>query len=296
MKKCVRLRNIAAFFLLASVAFTGLVSCDAYNFSGPQPEDQQNIYVFPDEMLGTWKEEPYTTDIDFSVPINNNGGDKYILPGVNLSNEDSNFYVITRHHVSFNTSTEERVVKGAWPRLINGKERLYPQPYTGYWNHLQTINYDSLNRPVDTADNYILYGNRIFEKTKDRLLETGYPYYEEEDTIVILKKDTIYIDLGRYAFLRKLTDSLYAFNIKKGYLGESDQNWWMLMLIEITADNKLVQWEPSGKSGELGCMFYDRPGKSDYFYFDCHWRTAEVLQLKTTGYFSKSATLKKVIQ
>lgn len=284
--------------LPAVVLIMLLTSCNVYNFSKPQPADRENIYVFPDAMLGKWKEEPFTGDIDFTVPVGNNGGDKYIhniQTGKKINDEDEGFYTVTKQTVSFTTSSEERIVKGAWPRLVNGNEFLYPYQHPKYRHYLQEIKYDSLKRPVDTVDNYILYGNRVFEKTQDRLLEAGYHYYEEKDTIVMLKKDTIYIDLGRYAFLRKLTDSLYAFNIKKGYLGESDQDWWMLILLEITEDNKLVQWEPSDKSDELDCMFYDRSGKSNYYlYFDCHWTTAELLQLKAKGYFTKSGTLKKV--
>lgn len=292
---------LAVLRLLLSVVVLIILmnSCDVYNFSTPQPADRENIYVFPDAMLGKWKEEPYTSDIDFTVPVGNNGGDKYIsnmLTGEKLTDEEEGFYTVTKQFVSFSTSSEERIVKGAWPRLVNGNEFLYPYEYPGYRHYLQEINYDSLKRPVDTVNNYILYGNRIFDKTPDRLLEAGYPYYEEKDTIVMLKKDTIYIDLGRYAFLRKLTDSLYAFNIKKGFLGESDKDWWMLILLEITADHKLVEWEPTDKSDELDCMFYDRSGKSAYFYFDCQWTTAELLRLKAAGYFKQSGTLKRVSQ
>lgn len=39
-------------FLPAVVVSMLLASCDAYNFSKPQPFDRENIYVFPDEMLG----------------------------------------------------------------------------------------------------------------------------------------------------------------------------------------------------------------------------------------------------
>ncbi|HRF19943.1 MAG TPA: hypothetical protein PK977_17325, partial [Chitinophagaceae bacterium] len=111
--------HAAAWLLLPAVVVSMLLaSCDAYNFSRPQPADRENIYVFPDEMLGKWKEDTFTTGIDFSVPLNNNNGDKYIdntqpLP----ADEDEGVYIITKHYVSLIFTSGEKIVKGAWPQL-----------------------------------------------------------------------------------------------------------------------------------------------------------------------------------
>lgn len=284
-------------YLLAGLFIIFLSSCDAYNFSGPQPADRENIYQFPDKMLGTWREDTFTSGIDFSVPLNSNGGDKYTDTRPQGNNEDQYCYTITKQYVSFTTVASERIVKGAWPKLVNGNQFIYPYQYPGYRNYMQTIKYDSLNRPVDTVDNYIIYNHKIFEKTEDRCLEKGYSWYEDKDTLVIRKIDTVYIDLGQNAFLRKLTDSLWVFNMKKGILGEEiDQGWWMVMLLQKTADDTIIEWEPASKAGNLDCMFYDRPSKSDYFYFDCTWTATELLRLKAEGYFEKTGTLKRVMQ
>ncbi|HEX4876588.1 MAG TPA: hypothetical protein VFV31_07945 [Chitinophagaceae bacterium] len=280
-------------FLFSAVLSIQLASCDAYNFSQPQPADRENMYVFPDEMLGKWKEDTFTTEIDFSVPLNNNSGDKYYdntqpLP----ADENEGVYIITKHYVSLIFTSGEKIVKGAWPQLTNGNEFRYPDRYFSYYKVMQTISYDSLKHPVDTTDNYILYRHKIYEKTQDRLLEKGYSYYSIGDTIVVLKKDTLTIDLGQNAFLRKLNASLYVLNIKNGILSdEMDPAWWKVILLQITADDKIVQWEPASKSSRLGCMFYERPSKSDYFYFDCQWSSDELLRLKAEGYFEKGSTL-----
>lgn len=280
-------------FLPAVVVSMLLTSCDAYNFSQPQPADRENIYLFPDEMLGKWKEDTFTTEIDFSVPLNNNSGDKFIdntqpLP----ADEDEGVYIITKHYVSLIFTSGDKIVKGAWPQLINGNELRYPDRSPGYYKVMQTISYDSLKHPVDTTDNYIVYRHKIYEKTQDRLLEKGYSYYSNGDTIVVLKKDTLTIDLGQNAFLRKLDDSLYVLNIKKGVLSdEMDPAWWRVIILQKTADDKIVQWEPSSKTSSLGCMFYERPSKSDYLYFDCQWSSAELLRLRAEGYFEKGSTL-----
>jgi len=288
-------------FLPAVVVSMLLTSCDAYNFSQPQPADRENIYLFPDEMLGKWKEDTLTTEIDFSVPLNNNSGDKlnnnsgdkFIDNTLTLpADEDEGVYIITKHYISLIFTSGEKIVEGAWPQLTNGNEFRYPDRYNSYYKVMQTISYDSLKHPVDTTDNYIVYRHKIYEKTQDRLLEKGYSYYSNGDTIVVLKKDTLTIDLGQNAFLRKLGDSLYVLNIKKGILSdEMDPAWWRVMLLQKTADDKIVQWEPFSKTGQLGCMFYERPSKSNYFYFDCQWSAAELLRLKAEGYFTKGATL-----
>lgn len=288
--------HAAAWLLLPAVVVSMLLaSCDAYNFSRPQPADRENIYVFPDEMLGKWKEDTFTTGIDFSVPLNNNNGDKYIdhtQPGREQNDEEAGAYIITKHYVSLIFNSGEKIVKGAWPQLTNGNEFRYPDRYNSYYKVMQTISYDSLKHPVDTTDNYIVYRHKIYEKTQDRLLEKGYSYYSNGDTIVVLKKDTLTIDLGQNAFLRKLDDSLYVLNIKKGVLSdEMDPAWWRVILLQKTADDKIVQWEPFSKTGQLGCMFYERPSKSYYFYFDCQWSAAELLRLKAEGYFTNGATL-----
>lgn len=152
--------------LTAVIVSMLLASCDAYNFSQPQPADRENIYVFPDEMLGKWKEDTFSTGIDFSVPLNNNNGDKYIdntqpLP----ADEDEGVYIITKHYVSLIFTSGEKIVKGAWPQLTNGNEFRYPDRYFSYYKVMQTISYDSLKHPVDTTDNYIVYRHKIYENT-----------------------------------------------------------------------------------------------------------------------------------
>lgn len=184
---------------------------------------------------------------------------------------------------------------GAWPKPDDHGNLIYPDNAPGHYQYQKTIFYDTLKRPADTTDNYLIYGNMIYQKDNERFLETGYPFYMDHDTIVVSRKDTITIDLGQNAFLRKLTGNLYALNFRKVLIGdENDQSWWMLILLEKTPAGTIIRWECSSKTGMLDCMFYDRASKSDHFYFDCSWTTAELLRLKKEGYFKKTAELKRL--
>ncbi|MBI5856667.1 MAG: hypothetical protein HZB42_03370 [Sphingobacteriales bacterium] len=302
--RCLRL------FFLANLVATILVSCVNYNFSRPQPVDRGNIYSFPDDLTGKWKESPFETDIDFTVPVNNSGPFQIsdhntpAIPALNRLlpfhresvNEDSGFYLITKQYVSLTISEREKIIKGAWPKLNNEKKLIYPPGNAGDYNVLKTVKYDSLNNPVDTTDNYIISGNKIYERNRDGGLEKGYDYYRNKDTLVAIRTDTLFVDLGRNAMLRKLNDSLYALNIKRIMIGENDPGWWLLILLEKTGKDTLVQWECSSKTRDLSCMFYARPSKYDYFYFDCNWTTAEIMRLKKEGYFTKSVVLIRIAE
>lgn len=270
-------KNYYVLVLLCSL----LASCSVYNFSNPQPDGLPDLTEFPSLLLGTWYQDSFTTSFEMDIPIQEQGG--YLAP---TDPEEKTEYVIQKKYFSIISSNQTRVVKGAWPKTGGNNTYIYPGESTGNYEFMQTINYDSLHRVLDTTDNYIILQKKIYNKTQEGFLGKGYHYFEDHDTLVIIRNDTLHVDLGRNAFLRKLSDSLYTLNILKYVLGsEEDQNWWMVILLELNTKGQLMQWEISGKSTALSCMIYQRNSKNDYLYFDCNWTAAELLQMKKEGYW-----------
>lgn len=282
--------------IIIAVTFL-FTACNFYNFSEPQPYDKENIYQFPDDFLGKWKEKDtaITYGIDLTIPVKEKAGDQFKASDNPLifetKNSDSDFYCIYKNHLVWVTATTKKLVAGAWPRLNKKMEFVYqPKGFAGQ----DEIIYDSMKQAVDTIRNYIISGNRIYEKTADRYLGKGYHFTRQQDTISIHETDSVYIDLGQNAFLRKLTDSLYVFNINNSVLSLNEiENWWSLVVLEIAGKGRFNKWECNTKSGDLPCMFYDRPSKSDQFYFDCRWSTADMLRLIKEGYFERSGFLER---
>jgi hypothetical protein len=238
-------------------------SCTSYNFSQPQPVDKENIYEFPKEFIGQW----FAEDAE---------------DGSNID-----FYLISKKYAMVVLHDTERIVQGAWPKLSDTGAYLYPpdRPET-----FTTINYDSLKRAVDTIANFLFRGQYIHRIGHSRFLGKGYSYVIENDTIIIIRNDTICIDIGKNAFLRQLNKNIYVLNINKSILGnEYYNNWWMLMLLEKKEDNSLSIWECSTKTANLSCMFYARPSAYHDFYFDCLWTTEEMLRLVKEGYFEATS-------
>ena len=244
-------------------------SCDAYNFSEPQPVDQENRYDFPNSYLGSW------TNADISDQ------DMYIE------------YHIHKNYVLFISQVKERITNGAWPRVNNKGEFRYPIqkpiPESGV---LMTIRYDSLKRPVDTVRNYLFRSGFIY-KVEEKGLSKGYTYKKEQDTIILFRNDTNFIDLGANAFLRPLDKDKYVLNIRNRILGE-DNDWWRVMILEKNDDKSLAIRECTSKSGAVPNIFYAfHNGGRDIYYIDGRWTSADMLRLFKEGYFAISRELIK---
>lgn len=145
---------------------------------------------------------------------------------------------------------------------------------------------------VNTADNYVLRNDDIYE-LDDGFLGKGYPFLLSGDYITVTKKDTICIELGHNAFLRKLDANLYVFNIRKLILGE-DNYWWRVMILEKKRNQSFKIWECTSKSGNLPSMFYSKGSKSNIFYFDSKWTAEEMLGLMKEGYFEITSVVTKI--
>lgn len=296
-----------SFFLLFLLSFSFL-SCEYHNFSAPQPADKENIYEFPKELRGNWavintisEETLGLTEKFESVPgeiagANESGplqGSAHSsFPVSKPATNDSAYYVVEKQHAYLITSSEERVLMGDWPKLSQNGGILNPPIFYG---SLRSIRYDSLEKRTDTVYNYMLHDQVIYEVGEKGLLEKGYPYITTGDTILFTKSDTLCIDLGENASLRKLNKQFYVLNIRSRILGEevsSFNNWWRIIVLEKKQDGTLQVWIPASTTAKLPCMFYSIDSES--YYFDCSWSTEEMLHLLSAGYFTTTDQLRKV--
>jgi len=275
-------------------------SCDYYNFSNPQPAGKENIYEFPKEFRGRWM-EPRDSSLQAMEIMNSSkqrqGGpiiwqkdqtglvhDGNVYLKNILAEEDTVWYLIKKNYALFIMHTREKIAIGGWPKIGDNGDLIYPP----FYNSLKKIEYDSLRKPIDTLDKYLFRGDNIYEIGDERFLGKGYHYYFDKDTVVVIKNDTICVDLGQNAFLRRLDKNFYVLNIRNSILGE-DNSWWRFMILEIRDENSFNIWECSSKTAKLPCMFYDEASKLDIFYFDCNWSSPEMLKLLHEGYFEMTS-------
>lgn len=239
-------------------------ACNSYNFSDPQPSDKKNILAFPREMLGSW---------------------------LAADEGDYDSYLVYQKHILITSHKKIKIVTGAWPQLNEKGEYIRP---SATYKVCKTIQYDSLHTVIDTITNYLVWKNKIYEINEDGFLDKGNFFTVDKDTLNVYTHDTLIIDLGKNAFLRQLNNHFYVLNIRNSILGNDAapiSNWWRVMLLEIREDKTLHIWECADKSQKLDCMFYERPSKSDIFYFDCNWTSADILRLAKEGYFEVSNKL-----
>lgn len=255
---------IGLFIYFLAIVF--IQSCETSHFLVPQPIDQKNIETFPKAFRGQW----YVDD-----------------------EEGAGSYLISKKNVSIIFNDTDKIVNGYWPRKDNNGSNIWPPfSFTGF----NSINYDSLKNPIDTVANYFIKDQLIYEMEFPRFLSKGYPFYTIDDSIKLLKKDTICIDLGKNAFLRKLNSRFYMLNIRNRILGESRSeinDWWQLSLIETTGRSSFNIWESTEKLKNLPCMFFPKDSVTGNYFYNCRWTTEDVLSLIKEGYFDVSNSLYK---
>lgn len=235
-----------------------LYSCDTNNFSRPQPADKANIYEFPETFQGSW-----------------------------IDKDDHQYVFIARQYVSIVTEGTERIMNGAWPQLDANGGYLYPP---SSFNSIMTIRYDSLKRPIDTIINYVRRGKHIYEVRNDGSLENGFPCDVRNDTISVIKNDTLRIDLGRNAFLRKAGNDFYVLNVINSIMGEENR-WWQIVILEKRNDQSINIWTPTSKLADQPSMFYHH---GHNYYFDSRWTSAEIMRLIHNGSFKPDSRLWRV--
>ncbi|HEX7457399.1 MAG TPA: hypothetical protein VF301_03105 [Ginsengibacter sp.] len=244
--------------LILGFIFPLLYSCGSYHYREPLPIDEKNIYEFPKEFLGHW---------------------------IDKDDDDDDEYFVDKKYILFISNGKEKIAKGLWPKLDEKGNYLFPG---GGYHEFSTIEYDSLKKPIDTINNFLLRGDYIYEYENKRYLNKGYPWYEQQDTIIVIKNDTFCIDLGQNAFLRKVNKNLYALNIRNRILGFNDEefdDWWHLTLLKIKRDQTVEIWEESSKLKGLSCMFQAGSPLQNYYYSDCKWTKADIQKMFKDGYF-----------
>ncbi len=245
-QRCHRFRYISILFCLSLF----LYSCDTYNFSRPQPVDKENIYEFPMDLNGYW-----------------------------VAEEESDSLYISKKHVDFFIREVEKIVPGAWPRLNDTGGYVYPSyPGTAF----QTIEYDSLKKPVDTINNFLLKDNYAYAINGKHLLEKGYPCRINDDSIIVMKNDTVSIDLGQNAFLRRLNKDFYVLNLHIKNMLFDQNGWWQLVIIERKKDTVNL-WYCNDKLLKQSSILYEYGSEN---YLDSKWTTTDMLRLMEEGSFS----------
>lgn len=289
-------RQILSDSTVMVISFLSILSfsCNYYNFSQPQPADKENIYEFPAFFRGTWVEKPGSTDLAF-VPDNSfqrdlkgpiNASLSSLSSGIELNASDSTSYYVEKDYALFIVHSRKNISPGAWIQTDTRNSR-----YSQIANSSRKIQYNLETGNSDTVD-YLIRGDKIYEMTDDRFLEKGYSFVFENDTLVVLKYDTICVDLGQNAFLRQLSDKFYVLNIRNSILGE-ENIWWRLVVLEKSKEAEIRIWECNSIMSELQSMFYSESTKSDIYYFDSKWSAKEMLGLIRKGYFSVRSTLIK---
>lgn len=257
MKKA-RLRISQSLFLMACGLIALLFnSCDVYYFSHPQPADKTNVYEFPTELRGVWKEEC-----------------------------DSETVTITDRSLSFTNKIDQKIVAGYWPKK-DEHNILHYAPSSYFSEH--SVSFDSLNNPIDTLTNYVIQKEHIFELKNDQRLGNGYDFYRDKDTLVIKTIDTVWLDLGRNSFIRKVNENFYTLNVLTGTVGEN-RNWWQVVILEKATDGTIVIWTGGNLLEKSPYLFYS--AKNDY-YFDCSLSSAELLKMIKRGEFEITNRLTK---
>lgn len=244
-----------AFLVLLFTPF--IFSCSTYNFSDPLPVDKTNIYEFPPDWQGKW------------------------------AYDDAHSVIIKRNYAAIIIKEYSHVVQGIWPKKKETGEMFYPGG--GSYMGMYRVVMDSSNKPVDTIANFLVNGNHIFSIMDDGQLEKGYHYTLVKDTFIVNKTDTVIIDLGHNAFLRKVGSNLYVLNVLNQVIGKENL-WWQVVLFEKKGDNTIDTWLSSYKLSKEPSMFYEK--YSDY-YFNSNWKTADILKLMHQGAFEKCDPLKR---
>ncbi len=237
---------------IALFALLQFSSCRTYNFTHPLPADRANVYEFPSSWHGSWM------------------------------NADSQGLVIGRNYVAVVIRESTNVVRGVWPQKNEEGKYVFPNGINTMG--MYRVKMDSLDNPLDTIANYIIHQGHIYAVNYEKRLDRGHTFTIDKDTFRVNMDDTIWVDLGRNAFLRELKKDMYILNILDQVVGMQGR-WWQIGVLEKTGSNSMERWDCSSKMTTDSTMFYSM--KDDY-YFNSHWNAAEMIQLIRNGSFEKS--------
>ena len=111
----------------------------------------------------------------------------------------------------------------------------------------------------------------------------------------IFKDESILIDLGKNAFLRKLNDNFFALNINEQIIsqidGDEESKWWQLFILEKVDDKHFNLWNWTSELAKDSAMFYQHDGN---FYFDSQWKSNDLLKKIKNGGFKEVSNFTKI--
>jgi hypothetical protein len=232
-------------------------SCQVYYFSQPQPYDKPDLYRFPQAFKGEW---------------NSNNSDEVIIV------EDNFIQIIS-------PASTKKVTKGLWPQKDTSGNDVYPQ------NPFSLMQYDEVSKVHFRKDNYIIADTLIYEIKRNDNLVKGYPWRNDKDTICYDVQDTLYIDLGKNAFLRQIDTNMFALNIRSHLIvngdRQQDAGWWFVTILQLKKDGSIDCLANTEKTDSLSCMIHTGSNSKwiDNYFMNCQWSAATLKSLLNNGYF-----------
>ncbi len=224
-----------------------LSSCQVYHFEYPQPADTPNLYMFPKEFRGKWRNDKKKEEV---LTIRKNSVSTFGFDSVKVVNK----------------------VAGLADSLRNS-------------HYLKYVRFNKDTGQLDTVTHYIVRGDKIYE-VNDRDLLPGCSFVQKKDTLYFKMDFILDIELNQKAFLRKLTDRKYVLNIREENLAALHKGpllpWWQIVLLELAPDHTLFIFDITPKVKNNASMIYHNDG--DY-YFDALWTKSELIKQANDGLF-----------
>lgn len=234
-------------------------ACGGYHFANPLPIDSKNIYKTPKKLRGSLTDEnsiPLGTELEKHVIILSHKEPRQIINGIWFHPKD------TMDASKIDTVTFKKIMDMP----------AYDSRYT--------VKFDSLKRPIDTVENFVMKNNRIYQVLSNDLGE-GLPYIEKNDTLYEAATDHKIV-LGPNAFYRKITSDYYMINIKDSDAGIGSIDWWQIRLLEKRKDGKVILYDwDNWIEGDTTRIYF----KNDDYYFDSEWTRKDIMKLIKDGAF-----------
>lgn len=176
--------------------------------------------------------------------------------------------------------------------LLLRKSILYLKPRdTLDYHHPYTVEYNAATDEVDTTYYYKTFGSLLFTvDPKIPFLVNHWLYTRIEDTLRVIRTDTLTLDLGRNAFFRKVKRHIFILNYHTT-LKDDEGNWWHPILFRWDKKGiELLNMLPEN-SDSLNLHFYNY---SDSYYYNLQWTAKQIDSLIRKGELKEDGYLKRL--
>jgi len=231
-----------------------LFSCEPNYYSNPLPIDAKNIYEFPVIFRGEYKNDSEAYLIDKKSIKSAKHNSIKVIKGIYVNPADTIPYQ--------NDST-------AWKKKFKAEK-----PFQS----THSIRFDSLHHPIDTVMNYLVKEKRIYRVDHDGTLDQGYEYTSIGDTLYYKTRD-FEIKLGTFAFLRKVSNTVYALNLREQT--DWDQylsTWWTIIILEKIPSGEILS-RGLNKEAQKASIYH----ANNHVYFDVQWTKKDLLNSIKNG-------------